>query len=46
MPGYKTFGSKCEQLINLFGADRPQIDQVDPEDDREGMGMWVFGPRS
>ncbi len=46
MPGYKTFGSKCEQLINLFGADRPQIDQVDPEETGEGMGMWVFGPRS
>ena len=46
MPGYKTFGSKCEQLINLFGADRPQVDQVDPEELGEGMGMWVFGPRS
>lgn len=46
MPGYKTFDSKCEQLINLFGADRPQVDQVDPIDLGEGMGMWVFGPRS
>ncbi len=46
MPGYKTFDSKCEQLINLFGADRPQLDQIDPVDTGEGMGMWVFGPRA
>src|SRR5690606_14241895 len=46
MPGYKTFDSKCEQLINLFGADRPQIDQIDPVETGEGMGMWVSGPRA
>ena len=46
MPGYKTFDSKCEQLINLFGAERPVVDQVDPAETGEGMGMWVFGPRT
>ena len=46
MPGYKTFDNKCEQLINLFGGDRPQVDMVEADDFGEGMGMWVFGPRS
>lgn len=44
MPGYNTFGTQCEELVNLLSVGRPTLEVIDPAETGESMGLWIFGP--